>query len=296
MEENVLKTCIFLGAGASSADGAPLQKEIIKQNSIIDKLNLKKYMEIVFMIDINHISQNSMPSFEELLGMLDISISNRLTFKNFSHNEIHFNLIEKLDQTQQNDIFFISTNYDILIDNALLRNNYKPLYGFQYQSNQSSENKIRLYKLHGSLNWLHCPCCNSIKVTEFIKCATEVFRRDIRCTNCGGVYEPIIIPPTYFKDYENTYLKKVWFNAEKKLQKTERIIFCGYSFSDADMQIKYLIKKASLMIGLKEVLVFNKSLNCETENRYKRFFGENIVQYLNLSFQDFCENPHTWLR
>ena len=62
------------------------------------------------------------------------------------------------------------------------------------------------------------------------------------------------------------------------------------------MQIKYLIKKASLMIGLKEVLVFNKSLNCETENRYKRFFGEDIVQYLNLSFQDFCENPHTWLR
>lgn len=86
----------FLGAGASKADGAPLQAELFKAyvNSLSCSFNLDyhnryhktkrnvfAYFADFFGIDIeaaitnNQVNNISFPTFEEALGILDLAIS-----------------------------------------------------------------------------------------------------------------------------------------------------------------------------------------------------------------------------
>jgi len=74
-------------------------------------------------------------------------------------------------------------------------------------------------------------------------------------------------------------------------------VFCGYSFPDADIHIKYLLKRAQTnrSITQKFTVINNypgkSPKNCEEEKyRYKRFLG-NKVDYLKMSFEEFAENP-----
>jgi hypothetical protein len=57
---------------------------------------------------------------------------------------------------------------------------------------------------------------------------------------------PMIIPPTYFKVMESLHLRQVWWRAEQALITADRIVFCGYSLPDADMHVKYLMKRAEV--------------------------------------------------
>ena len=60
----------------------------------------------------------------------------------------------------------------------------------------------------------------------------------------GEITVPIIVPPTYFKDMSNVFLSNVWNESEKALRESNNIrFFCGYSFPEADIHIKYIIKR-----------------------------------------------------
>jgi hypothetical protein len=95
----------------------------------------------------------------------------------------------------------------------------------------------------------------------------------------------------------NYYLQQIWRNAEKTLMGVNRIFFCGYSFPDADIHIKYLFKRVEMNSGSvsAEIYIINNHENKsdeqkEQENqRYLRFFSrkENI-HYLARSFEEFC--------
>ncbi|MCL5058765.1 MAG: hypothetical protein M1130_12405 [Actinobacteria bacterium] len=99
-----MKNLIFLGAGASKADGAPLQGELFKEyfNMRMIKNNendigvyewndewastdvkiekkVKEFFYDIFGIDDN---SNDFPTFEEALGVLDLAISRKEYFYN----------------------------------------------------------------------------------------------------------------------------------------------------------------------------------------------------------------------
>jgi hypothetical protein len=57
---------------------------------------------------------------------------------------------------------------------------------------------------------------------------------------------PIIIPPSFFKAMSNYHLLRIWKKAETLLREAKQIIFCGYSFPDADLHIKYLLKRVEV--------------------------------------------------
>ena len=44
----------------------------------------------------------------------------------------------------------------------------------------------------------------------------------------------------------NRYLQEIWYKSEKALKEAKNIYFCGYSFPDADIHIKYLLKRAEI--------------------------------------------------
>ena len=77
---------------------------------------------------------------------------------------------------------------------------------------------------------------------------------------------------------------------------------CGYSFPDADMNIKYLLKRAQTNrdIPLKVTVINNPPGKRDAEiahekDRYARFLG-GTVEYTDKSFQEFADNPLAVIR
>lgn len=361
---NDMENIIFLGAGASKADGVPLQNEIFKEYfamlELEDSKNMavgfydglddlfiptfekvKKNMRIFFhrYFGLKNINEDSIfPTFEEALGMVDLAITRKEKF--FQHSatynldslkygeyeviqltlilamaEIigykvkksngytHIELIKNLGN--RNNIAFISTNYDTLIDNAIINTGKKIDYGFYVTKDTVNNNSINLCKIHGSLNWLFCPVCKNIVTTGLESGVLNLLDMliDAACPKCRSLMESVIVPPSFFKNYQNLYLSNIWYKAEQLLIDTKKIIFCGYSFPDADIYIKYLLKRAEMLNNndISYYVVNNYFDKAEKDKkmeslRFERFFNKkNKVVYTDLSFQEFAKDPFTLL-
>lgn len=346
------KTVIFLGAGASKADGAPLQRELFKSyfkacedEHLNEKFKLKnskvkglvdKYFENFFDFTNDFDYKNAVfPTFEEALGILDLAIERNEKYRRELGNlykyrmalifsmaqaiqykiessksgvqgESHTNLVENLREViEEGNIAFISTNYDIILDNVLGSNFDEVDYGFYPIGDLNCIKKgVKLLKIHGSLNWKYCPVCKSIEARTGQEVTLSIVDNPgaVKCNNCNADAQYIIVPPTYYKDMNNVYLANIWNNAEKLLREAEHIIFSGYSLPSADMHIKYLLKRAELNrtknSSFKATVINYYPDKIEgaiekEENRYSRFFKNNSdVNYIKeMSFQDFANNP-----
>jgi hypothetical protein len=105
---------------------------------------------------------------------------------------------------------------------------------------------------------------------------------------------PIIVPPTYLKATANIHLQTIWHKAEQALLAAERIVFCGYSLPDADLNIKYLLKRMELRRATPpELIVVNNHADKDARaselerTRYSRFFKSPII-YTDYCFEDLC--------
>ena len=153
---------IFLGAGASAAENLPIQNELFSQyfKYILPKnkdtrmnKELTKFFKDLFFIDVtSDVDSINFPTFEEVLGVLDLAEQKRESFKNYKSesyndnntsisyirqslimltaytlnnansrsNSYHKLLLENLGkQNMLQNTTFISANYDIHIDNAI---------------------------------------------------------------------------------------------------------------------------------------------------------------------------------
>lgn len=356
-----INTVIFLGAGASASEKAPLQGELMREiknlassgricdivttdlsvfdnlasdylnNSQLDtngqstgfynpdNLTLQDLFKDFWDIDLRsprHKPNAIYPTLEECLGVLDLAILNSKSFKKysleairkardfiiyliarvldeklvFSESSVHTKLIKRLDNEDTlKSTAFISLNYDILIDNAIMRyHNSKredelshmeiPIeYGIKLNLFDSTakfmDDSIKLLKIHGSMNWLYCPTCNEITLTPFSESVSTIVEPDVNCQTCESSYSPIIVPPTYYKDMSNNHLQNIYWEADNLLRKASKIFFCGYSFPDADMHIKYLFKRMELNQAKKREIYI---LNFHEEKKQKWETGENI--------------------
>ncbi len=354
-----MKTAIFLGAGASAAEGAPIQSNLFRDYfNLVNRRSgqyfpehereLATFFQLMFDIDVDHDNLDNVvfPTFEEALGVLDLADIKNESFKDFpninfaansgrikflrvylvflmadiiheslkSSKDIHRQLINKLNSLNQiDDTIFLTTNYDILCDNALL-DLYsldppkKVDYGVDFVNYKEGTfvrpdlDSIKFFKLHGSLNWLYCPTCNNLRITPYEKGVYNIMTNPSEsfCKNCENMYSPIIIPPTFYKDLSKIFLSMVWNRAESELLDVEHLIFCGYSFPDADIHIKYLIKRIQKNrkqpYKLKITVINNHpgkkpDVNAEEKNRYIRFLGRQ-VDYTDYSFEDFANDPN----
>jgi len=364
-----MKTAIFLGAGASAAEGAPMQSnlfkdyfESVRDQPLVDappnsplrmKKELSDFFEAMFSIRISrkgNLSKINFPTFEEALGLLDLAEIRREGFKDYDlevfgpdgnririvrqfmvlamakaisdslkkSKGVHRRLVRNLNQKRLlKDSLIISTNYDILIDNAVSsmvpgRPGINLDYGVEFTNFVTRDwarpgiDAVRLYKLHGSLNWLYCAICNTVTLTPHVKGVIDLItdvatsRDRAICRVCGSIMTPIIIPPTFYKDMSRVFLSLIWNKAENALRDVNHIIFCGYSFPDADLHLKYLIKRAQANRRDPASLTFTV-LNHhagktarqvrEERSRFYRFLGSKVVRYTNKSFEHFAETP-----
>lgn len=374
---SVEKTAIFLGAGASAAEGAPMQKDLFKNyfksasgmsfmaspsnNPSRMKKELSEFFRQIFGINVQvskaTLNKIVFPTFEEALGVLDLAELRRESLRQFDlgdtgssanrirlvrqfivmamakaiadslrrveglHRKLAYNLNR---QGLLAATMFASTNYDILIDNALLEARIVEEipgsmldYGVDFTNFDLPENfaprrmiwrrpspvATKLFKLHGSLNWLYCSTCNTLTLTPGMKGAIHLIsqtREDIAvCRVCNSLMSPIIVPPTFYKDMSRVFLSLIWNKAENALRHVNHIIFCGYSFPDADIHIKYLLKRVQTNRSGNKPLRFTvinhhkgkKQQQVEEEtDRFKRFLGSKI-NYTKTSFAQFAADP-----
>jgi NAD-dependent SIR2 family protein deacetylase len=341
---NAKRQVIFLGAGASAADGAPIQSQLFSEffslpSSEISCGHLEGFFRDFFGIDVT--SQNrdvQYPPFEEILGILELAIARGESFRGYplvpqdpkiqlvreelifliarilkeklahrpttNHRSLVHRLLKSPEQLRSTT--FISLNYDILIDNALTdaHGDVDLDYGIDFANfhdqrgwhRPREKRSVELLKLHGSLNWLYCPTCTSIRITPKEKRISTIADKPLACDQCDTRIIPIIIPPTFLKVMGNHHLQRIWKIAEERLSECDRILFCGYSFPDADLHIRYLLKRIEVNQGkTPEIYIFNdhpgkpERTASEERQRYERFFrNRKSVHFLNMSFQNFC--------
>jgi len=241
--------------------------------------------------------------------VLDVNLRDRAT--------LHRRLVKALSKANElKNIIFVSTNYDIIIDNALTEENEHGIdldYGVDFRnfdrpndwSRPQLARRVGLFKPHGSLNWLFCPTCNQLEITPKEKGVVTRLISDFShatCSECQSVYAPLIVPPTFYKDLNNVFLSSIWNKTDIALRKIKHIVFCGYSFPDADIHIKYLLKRAQTNrdMPLRVTVINNHTGKKPTdaqqeESRYKRFLGAS-VNYTARSFEDFVADPLAVIR
>jgi NAD-dependent SIR2 family protein deacetylase len=342
---------ILLGAGASAADGAPLQGALFKKfaeqwrnddgirwdhNAFSLRNAIPSFFRKMFGIDFyrDNLDEVPFPTVEDVLGVLDFAFAERRGFGAFSYRlgnrptnsptidqmrliilelissvisseaqqsqSVHERLVKNLVSAKLlSDVIFVTTNYDLLIDNALsncLGEELIDYYGaFEDESLTKNAGNVILLKLHGSLNWWICPSCHT------------VFRQSRhQCSRCDDFLHPFIVPPTFFKEMGHLTLKSIWHFFEQKLTEVDHIIFCGYSFPDADIHLKYILKRREVLgVPAKrqplKVSVFNnypgkteKQKN-EEAVRYKRFFVAPVNYCKNIGFEEFADRPEKFI-
>jgi len=214
----------------------------------------------------------------------------------------------------------ISFNYDIVLDRAaffLCSMRYPdtkcmPDYGCDIRTpayRNCDRHYGRLLKLHGSLNWIYCPGCHRMDVgmskrDRFTPAVRHILfdevplderftRTEAHCRDCSALLRPVLITPTYRKDYRNPHIAQVWYQAERELQQANRIIIVGYSLPDDDVEVAYLLKRGLAGLPPQQITVVEKddahrSMAAHpVGQRYRALFGDLI---------DFrTEGFSTWL-
>src|SRR5450759_97556 len=312
---------------------------------------LATFFQEMFQIDVDNtdISRITFPTFEEVLGLTDLAIMRKEGFRHFDIENraensgrlrflaqylaflvakvldarlegqatFHRKLVGALRRAGElRNVVFVSTNYDILIDNALAdeyRHEMDLDYGVDFRNFDRPDDwrrprrgrSVSLFKPHASLNWLFCPTCNELALTPKEKGVVTRLITDFAhaaCPHCGSIYSPLIVPPTFYKDLNNVFLSSIWNRTDVALRKVNHVVFCGYSFPDADIHIKYLLKRAqtnrdgplrfTVVNNFKGKKPYDRQ---QEEYRYKRFLG-SAVRYTGTSFEEFAADPPAVLR
>lgn len=338
------KTVFIFGAGASKADGLPTQAELLENYfkeipSDNFSADLKEYFEVFFDIRDTCANDVKWPSFEEALAMVEIALEKKQAFApnydteklkkihdgliismgraiencEVSDNTFHQKFVNKLfwkghgkRHYQKGEYSFVSFNYDILLDKALmnlLNDDIYCDYGINFSNNSKEEhpfckwsppkkNPVLILKPHGSLNWMLCPSCDDIYILGETKgniFKTGLLKKIEVCPVDNSTMKFIIEPPSYFKEYKNYYLQTIWKRFHEVVKQADKIIFIGYSMPDADIMIKYTIKRACFGQE-KKFIVVNRNTGNELKNRYTRLLGN--VNFHEIGFADLCESEN----
>jgi NAD-dependent SIR2 family protein deacetylase len=328
-----------------------LKEKIFKidKNSEHENSNLEKIWSQIFdqLIEINI-------SLENIFTIIDKAIGENSFFQNYSINDLkkvqlaldkcliyilsyytpsENHLYEKISEyfateaNSGNQPVIISLNWDTIIDNFLFNKTFSDDIIVDYCTdcynidtgkviNRKSENKIKLLKLHGSINWLICRNCFKLYAQhdQILALSTLMDKTDQNnCHFCSELeraneLESSIITPTYIKNFENLHYQRIWRDAFNELAKADEVIFIGYSFPEADYELRYLLKKAiKKQTKIKVILYktdnpeyYSDKINNQDlefvrgrlelpEKRYSSFFNKNNLKFNYKGIKDFFQ-------
>jgi len=146
----------------------------------------------------------------------------------------------------------LTFNYDLALDYALACQGLPVDYGLEEKPKKSYG--IPLLKLHGSLNWVldenEEPRVGKVKQRKLApgSSSSHTSVRPIRDDFADyqgfrynpSLHLPMIVPPTWNKSHNESFIRQVWARAATELQGAKRIVVIGYSLPETDLFFKYL--------------------------------------------------------
>lgn len=345
------------GAGASIAEGAPLQRDLLKMIYESEDQHLagsEAANEVCEFIDKNfYISGDAFPTLESVFGYLDYFINKReglggnyTTSKVIEIKEALIRLIHYLISKSRNEgestykefwkaisennrnVSVVTMNYDTLLDESFdflypykgyidycieLMNYHYPrkIEASGWWDNprepisvwgDTDPKPIKLIKVHGSLNWKYCNCCNQVLLTAwdtdidlssmgfkgyiYASCENpESEEFDLVCPLDGNKFDTFIVPPSHIKELSHPVINKLLDEAAIEIRKARKIVFVGYSFPEADVHIKALLKKN--LNTDSEIYIVDPFLNEQIKSNYKsistntKFFDKTFQNFIN---------------
>ncbi|MCL6088719.1 MAG: hypothetical protein M1530_00960 [Candidatus Marsarchaeota archaeon] len=294
-----------LGAGCSAEDGAPLINDFFEKG-------FSKLEHVPRAQRIKDFREKYLPgsNIEEFFDYIDFrsSIDSESTDKSIRSDLIYFisKTIEETLPYGQSKIYsqfqknfiktvpikktFISFNWDILLDNVILKafiddgnSTLKLSNGINYcesfrlietpQTIGDSNGLNPLLKLHGSLNWLFCQSCEIKYFAYGGKIGVVAQENSISCPKCGFAYplDPIIVPPSFNKYGNIQLLKKVWLKAFLEISRASALFLMGYSFPEGDTMFQTLFRSALS----KNKRLRNKPIKINIIN-YKKYLSDKV--------------------
>jgi NAD-dependent SIR2 family protein deacetylase len=343
------------GAGASSADGVPLQRELLPMilsggideidNSEIGKL-FKEFISENFKYNAE---TNTYPALEAVFGFLDYfilhneSLNSKYPLHTLSFIKeslitlIHYVVNVQTEKSSKyyhlfwesifehnNNISIISLNYDDLLEQAFkflfkthgyidycipLMNyeKYDHLKDFNFWINPRQPINVRegedptpfkIIKLHGSLNWKYCNCCNQLLLTPWDRkidlnkgkllgyTYPDNTEYEFHCPIDGTEFKTLILPPSHLKSLHHPIVSQLTSEASREILAAKKIVFIGYSMSSSDIHIKALFKK--IVKEGQKLIVINPKQRETLELNYKSI-SENI-EFIFKSFDELVSD------
>ncbi len=165
---------------------------------------------------------------------------------------------------------------------------------------------VRVFKPHGSVNWLVCPACS--RLFTGLGSPEEAWAQYCLprpCPKCSRaapdpsspILRPLYVTPTFLKSFENLHLQNVWHRAHLDLTEAESVVFVGYSFPEADYHLRTLFRRAirpgaQITCALVPSDAPGRSTpkrvrNMFAASRYASFFGEGRVAISTLGTEAY---------
>lgn len=309
------KTIYFFGAGASAAELPTSPTNYALYQSLHRSIRgndpgLQTLREFLATWGASEIE--SFPTLEELLAILDgclnknepightwsisrlakcreelinfiyrvIGESSDLESGPLVDNGLYSRLLQRMPDQP---VSLVSLNYDLLLDQALYRTGRTPNYDLDFMDlpfphsarrelNGESDERvpIKLFKLHGSLNWGYCEACFTTVMARI-----RTIREGQPCPTCDGNLRALIIPPSPVKAPPSPFLSALWKKAEWELTQAREVVFIGYSLSDADANIRYLLFRGFFNARPRVTVVLNAPDEA-VAGRYRRLFPAGV--------------------
>lgn len=170
--------------------------------------------------------------------------------------------IEKQERSGA-EVTVISTNYDYSLDRAWFNRRLKPWnqhytktdFGFTWRDPDdgqlvppAAKPRVRLYKLHGSLNWLSCSRCGHVMVSFAFPIVINADGTGW-FSKCWCDYQPlraVLVAPSLVRSYRDPNLLSIWRSATEAMRLADEWVFVGYSLPKEDVAVRALLLRALL--------------------------------------------------
>lgn len=287
LQKHILPMILSNGEIINSEVGRPVI-EFIKDNfAYKDQKGAYPYLEAVFgFLDYfiqNNESLSSKYSYTHIRGIKEslIKLIHHVVNSQTDRDSKVYNTFWDVVKERTRNYSIISLNYDTMLEQAF--GSREGTYGYldycihlmNYEKNKELEQfnywidprspvvvdenedpvPIKLMKLHGSLNWKYCSCCNQTLLTTWDReidltkgkftgyTYPDMEKYEYVCPQDGTDFETLILMPSYVKPLHHPVISQLLSEAAREIRATQKIVFVGYSLSDADLHIRALFKK-----------------------------------------------------
>lgn len=221
-------------------------------------------------------------------------------------DDVYLKLIHKLTQ-KNNEISFITFNYDCLLETSLKKNYCNDWFYPHITSCQDRGSRIKVLKLHGSLNWKMNGNINFEISTNYSEEPVMNITREENDFEQVAIVAPTQIKADLHKQETQDLrwvelLENTWKTALETIKDADHIIVIGYSFPPTDYHIAWLFRIAATIRSQKKdqprystVTYCTKGDRIENmKERISQFFPANSYNIINIGLEDYIIGANIW--